>query len=148
MLERLSGPNARPVALLVRQGSASAMRVNAEYRDFANSRVEEIGRLMEGLTAVAPLSNWRDLYVAVQDLRSSSATCDNPLLSRIACSCERALDWQYRREAKLPAVLALHLDALRFAVCGSASNAQLEELAGRLESVVVGLNPTLVTQPD
>lgn len=142
LLERVRGPNARPIDFLVQRGTASALRVNSEYRDFARERMNEIVQAMEGLTPASPLGDWQSLYVMVQDLRSSSATCGNDTIARIARSWERALDQQYRREEKLTTVLQLHMDALKLAVSQSVDGGDLSALADRLPAVVQSLNPT------
>jgi hypothetical protein len=145
LLQRVRGPNAKPVDLLVQLGTASAARVNTEYGAFARARVEEIAALMAGLGQESMLADWQALQLAIQDLRSSSATCGNEAVSLIARSWERALDWQYRREAKLMAVLRLHLDALRLATSQIAEAGELQALSARLEAVVKSLNPTVET---
>ena len=97
---------------------------------------------MAGLSPLSRAADWQALMVAVQDLRSSSITCGNASVSWIARSWERALDWQYRHESKLMAVMQLHLDALKLAVSETASDAELRALADRLTNVVKSLNPT------
>ena len=146
LLQRVRGPNAKPIDFLIERGAASAVRVNSEYRDFARERVKQIAEAMSGLTPASPLSDWRSLYTMIQDLRSSSATCGSNAIAGIARSWERALDWQYRREEKLMAVLQLHLDALKLAVSQAAGTKELEAMVERLNAVVLSLNPTV--EPD
>lgn len=142
LAKRIRGPNARPVDLLVEHATRSALRVNAEYAGFAARRVAEIGDMMASLSPLSRAADWQALLVAVQDLRSSSITCGSVAISWIAQSWERALDWQYRQESRLMAVMMLHLDALRLAVSGKAEDSELRALATRMTLMVQGLNPT------
>lgn len=142
LLERLSGPNGRPVELLVQQATAGAGRIAGQYQDFARGRVEEIAGRLKGLTGASPAQEWQAFHDMVQDLRSSSATCGDEMVAAVARSWERALDPQYRGEPRLQAVLYLHLDALRLAVSDNHGGETLRALAGRLESLVRSLNPT------
>jgi HPt (histidine-containing phosphotransfer) domain-containing protein len=141
-LERICGPNAKPIDHLVEKGTSTALRVNAEYRGFARDRVNEISKMMSGLTRESALGSWQVLLAAIQDLRSSSATCGNEAISWFARSWERALDWQYRDEKRLVAAMHLHMDALRLAIAENADPKQLRVLADQLELVVQSLNPT------
>lgn len=142
LLERVCGPNARPVDHLVEKATASAGHVARQYQDFARGRVEEIAGCLKSLTGDSPEHAWQDFHDMVQDLRSSSATCGDEAVAWVARSWERALDPQYRREPRLKAVLYLHLDALRLAVSDNHGGEDLRALAGRLESMVRSLNPT------
>ncbi len=142
LAKRIRGPNARPVDLLVERATQSAIAVSSGYAGFASARVAEIGDMMATLTPLSRAADWQALMVAIQDLRSSSITCGNAALSWIAQSWERALDWQYRHESRLMAVMQLHLDALRLAVSGQAQDEELKALANRLTLLVRGLNPT------
>ncbi len=142
LAKRIRGPNARPVDLLVERATQTALQVSAEYAGFASTRVAEIGAMMESLSPLSRAADWQALMVAVQDLRSSSITCGSDGISRIAQSWEGALDWQYRHESRLMAVMQLHLDALKLAVSGQAQDQELKALASRLTLMVQGLNPT------
>ena len=142
LAQRIRGPNARPVDQLVERATLSAAQVRSQYADFARQHVQQIADLMAGLSPLSRAADWQALMVAVQDLRSSSITCGNASVSWIARSWERALDWQYRHESKLMAVMQLHLDALKLAVSETASDAELRALADRLTNVVKSLNPT------
>lgn len=142
LLERVRGPNARPIELLVEKATISAERVAVQYQNFARTRVEEIAGHLGPLTGDAPARDWQALQDMVQDLRSSSATCGDEAIAQVARSWERALDPQYRAEPRLKAVMYLHLDALRLAVSDNHGGEDLRTLAGRLDSVVRSLNPT------
>ena len=142
LAQRIRGPNARPVDQLVERATLSAAHVRSQYADFARQHVQQIADLMAVLSPLSPASEWQALTVVVQDLRSSSITCGNAALSWIARAWERALDWQYRHESKLMAVMQLHLDALRLAASKTASDAELRALADRLTTMVKNLNPT------
>lgn len=142
LAKRIRGPNARPIDFLVERATQSAVRVSAEYVGFAGKRINEIGVMMATLTPLSSAADWQALMVAVQDLRSSSITCGSAAISWIAQSWERALDWQYRHESRLMAVMQLHLDALRLAASGKAEDGELRALASRLTLMVQGLNPT------
>ena len=142
LLERMRGPNARPIDLLVERGTASAAHIARHYQGFARARVEEIARRLATLSGGAPDAEWQRFCDMVQDLRSSSATCGDETVSWVSGSWEKALDPQFRGEPRLMAVMQLHLDALRLAVSENAGGAELRALAGRLESVVKSLNPT------
>ena len=142
MRERIRGPNARPVEYLIEIGAKTALRVNSQYQDFARRHVDEISALMTDLAPQSSAAIWQSLMTAVQDLRSSSATCGRAEISLTARSLERALDFQYRGHPKLVAVLRLHLDALRLGVLGATGEEELRALAPRLKVAVDALNPS------
>jgi HPt (histidine-containing phosphotransfer) domain-containing protein len=142
MRERIRGPNARPVEYLIEVGAKTALRINSQYQDFARRHVDEISTLMTDLAPQSPAATWQALVTAVQDLRSSSATCGREEISLTARSLERALDSQYRSHPKLMAVMRLHLDALRLGVQGETGEEELRALAPRLKVAVNALNPS------
>ena len=135
-------PNARPIEQLVERAALSAAHISSQYAIFARQHVQQIAGLLEALSPLSPATEWQALTMAVQDLRSSSITCGNAAVSWIARSWERALDWQYRHESRLMAVMQLHLNALKLAVSETASDAELRALADRLTAVVKNLNPS------
>lgn len=141
LLERMKGPNARPIDFLVQNAAASAEHLARQYQDFARVRIEEIAQHLGTLSASPSDTGWQILHHMVQDLRSSSATCGEESIRWVASSWERALDPQYRGEPRLMAVMQLHLDALHLTVSENAGEAELKALAGRLERVVKSLNP-------
>ena len=142
----MKGPNGHPVDLLVQQGDARAQKLARQYPDFARTQVEDIARRLDALTPDMPAQGWQGFYDIIRDLRSSSATCGEEAIRRVAKSWERALDPQYRAEPRLMAVMRLHLDALKLAVTENATRPDLGAMIERLETVVARLNPTAALQ--
>lgn len=139
LLQRARGPNAKPVELLVERGAAIAQRVNSGYKDFARACIAE----MTKLAAEAPAQTALDrLTLAVKDLRSSSATCGNEAILRLARSLERILDPQFHHQRNFLPAIHLHLDALTLAAMQSEDWAELESLGERLETLVARFNPS------
>ena len=136
--QRVSGPNAVPVAMLVERGAKAAEHANAQFQDFAREGVRMLERQMAAITPTAPQDAWVALAASVQDLRSSSATGGQPALSRMAKSWEKALTLP--RDGKLVAVMHLHLDALRHALSHAASADENRAVAERLEAMVAHLS--------
>ena len=137
--QRVSGPNAVPIAMLVERGAKAAERANSQFQDFARERVHQLELLMAKIAPTAPQENWVALEAAVQDLRSSAATGGQPALSRMARSWEKALSLPREKETKLVAVMNLHLDALRNALAHTASAEESRAVAERLEAMVAHL---------
>lgn len=138
----MKGPNGRPVDMLVQQGDARAQKLARQYPDFARAQVEDIARRLDALAPDAPAQAWQGFYDIIRDLRSSSATCGEEAIRRVAKSWERALDPQFRAESRLMAVMRLHLDALKLAVTENAARPEMSAMTERLEAVVARLNPS------
>ena len=140
LLQRVSGPNAVPIAQLVERGAKAAEKVNGQFQDFARDGVRQLESLMANIAPASPEQSWVALAAAVQDLRSSAATGGHPALSRMAKSWEKALTLPRSGNAKLVPVMLLHLDALRHALAHTATADESRAVAERLEAMVAHLS--------
>ncbi len=76
LLQRISGPNAVPLATLVKRGEAAAEKVQESFGDYMGTRLRELADLRRRLSG-APNEHsacvWDEFYSQVVDLRGSSA---------------------------------------------------------------------------
>ena len=138
--ERVRGPNAKPIAFLVAQGDVAARQTSSQFREFVRSRVEEIASLMDRLSSGAEEGGWQQLLDAIQDLRSSSETCGESEISRLAASWSALLLCGDKTDQRVLALMRLHQDAIRIAAAHPSRSEEMDVLARRMESAATWLN--------
>jgi hypothetical protein len=110
LLEKISGPNAVPLATLIQKGAHAAQKVHESFGDFLNQRVMDLARLRRELGG-RETGVWREFYVAVIDLRGSAATAGRDAAAAVCASLDRMM-CQAEWDAKAVGVLNSHIDAL------------------------------------
>jgi hypothetical protein len=110
LLERISGPNAVPLAALVKKGEVAAEKVQESFGDFLDQRIRDLTDARFRL-AGAPDAMWDQFYALVVDLRGSAAMVKRQGLGVVCQSLETLLT-QHVHDAKAAHVVASHVDAL------------------------------------
>jgi hypothetical protein len=110
LLERVSGPNAVPLAALVKKGEAAAEKVQESFGDFLDQRIRDLTDARFRLTG-APDAVWDHFYALVVDLRGSAAMVKRQGLGAVCQSLEILLT-EHVHDAKAAHVVASHIDAL------------------------------------
>jgi hypothetical protein len=137
LLEKISGPDAVPLAILIRRGEAAAERVHADFGVFLHQRIQELARMRGGLDAENGES-WRPFYAAVVDLCGSSATAGRMAVNAVSASLERLMTERVQ-EARSFQVIGSHVDALVLLASGSpesCGSAETQTLIAELEQAV------------
>lgn len=139
LLEKISGPKALPIALLVERGEAAAQRVHEDFGSFLDQRIRELSA-MRGDIAGPGHPGWREFYAAVVDLRGSAATARRPAVAGVAASLEALLD-ERLFDGRAATVLNSHLDALVLVASGGLGEGAIRHLTAELEQAVARLSP-------
>ena len=72
--DKISGPNALPIAKLVARGESASQRVQEEVGDFLHLRINQLEGLAAGLVGEeAGIAAWKEFYTIVHDIRGSCA---------------------------------------------------------------------------
>jgi HPt (histidine-containing phosphotransfer) domain-containing protein len=122
LYEKTQGPEAVPIEALIQSGDTAARRASAGYLDFFHARLPSVEALANALFLQPSEDGWKSLYMAVHDLRSSSASAGYQTVSAICESLERLLAERDPQNPLMRDVMKLHLDALSLAVSDKAPN--------------------------
>src|SRR5262245_9108344 len=108
LLEKISGPNAVPLATLVKKGEAAAERVQESFGDYLGTRLRALAEVRNRLLDApgeAAGAAWDQLYSLAVDLRGSAATAGRQGLGEICTSLENLLK-DHVRDARAIQVVA------------------------------------------
>ena len=120
LYEKTQGPHAVPIETLIQHGDTAARVASAGYLDFFRAKLPSVENLAKTLFAEpAEDASWKAFYIAVHDLRSSSATAGYHTVSAICESLETLLVERDPHDALMREVIRLHLDALSLASSAS-----------------------------
>ncbi len=139
LMEKISGPNAVPIALLIERGEAAAIRVHEGFASFLDERVRELSAMRQHLAGPGH-PGWQEFYATVVDLRGSAATAGRHAVAKVAASLEALLD-ERLFDGRAATVLHSHLDALLLVSMGSQSDGAIGHLLTELEQAVARLSP-------
>jgi len=117
LLEKVSGPNAVPVTMLVERGEAASRRVQEKFDDFLKHRVGELERMLGALTKKdAPEALWKSFYTVVHDIRGSGALAGHLSVNSFCLSLERLLQERDPADPRMGAAIASHINALNLVI--------------------------------
>ena len=139
LLERISGPNALPITLLVERGEAAAARVHEGFGSFLEQRIRDLSAMREHIAGPGH-PRWQEFYAAVIDLRGSAATAGRHAVAKVAGSLEALLD-ERLFDGRAATVLNSHLDALMLVASGGLREGAIRHLTIELEQAVARLSP-------
>ena len=125
LFEKTQGPNAISVEVLIEKGNTVAQRVQADYPDFLREQIPIVDSLAKALFVGRSETNRQTFYMVVHDLRSSSASAGYDAVSAICHSLESLLVERNLDDTRMPAVIKLHLDALKLAMSGNALDGEV-----------------------
>jgi len=121
LLSKIDGPNARPVAALVKKGEAAVSRVKDSFGDFLGDKISELAKMRAQLANRPEQAEiWREFYTAVLDLRGSSALAGHRWVSSLSFSLETMLRERDPGDARTGLVIASHMDAINLVIFGRA----------------------------
>ena len=121
LLSKIDGPNARPVAALVKKGEAAVSRVKDSFGDFLGDKISELAKMRAQLANRPEQAEiWREFYTAVLDLRGSSALAGHRWVSSLSFSLETMLRERDRADMRIGPVIASHMDAINLVISGRA----------------------------
>jgi len=121
LYEKIQGPEAVPIEALIERGDTAARRASADYLEFFRTRLPAVETLANALFVGSPDGTaWRSFYIAVHDLRSSSASAGYEAVSAISQSLEGLLVERDHENPLMRDVIKLHLDALSLAASNNA----------------------------
>lgn len=139
LMEKISGPNAVPIALLVERGEAAAARVHEGFASFLEQRARDLSVMRQRITGPGD-AGWQEFYATVVDLRGSAATAGRHAVAVIAGSLEAMLD-EKLFDSRAVAVLNSHVDALMLVSAGEQGEGAIRHLIAELEQAVARLSP-------
>ena len=117
LFQKTQGPNAVPLDRLVLRGEVAAQRARAEFPEFLQAQAPVVLNTAKSLLSTPEeQKHWQSCYTLVRDLRSSSASAAHHTVSSVCQSLELLLIERDRNDPRMPAVIALHLDALNLAI--------------------------------
>ncbi len=120
LYEKTQGPHAVPIETLIQHGDTAARLASADYLDFFRAKLPSVESLAKTLFAEpSEDASWKAFYIAVHDLRSSSASAGYHTVSAICESLETLLVERDPHDALMRDVIKLHLDALSLASSAS-----------------------------
>lgn len=139
--EKVSGPNALPVAQLVAMGERASERVQDSFQDFLGHRVARLKELLAGLVQKdCEDAAWRDLFTIVRDIRGSSALAQNRGANTFCKSFEILLQERDHADPRMPDAIQSHINALTLIAGGRAGDEQSQDtLASHLVRAVDAL---------
>ena len=115
LYEKTQGPHAVPIETLIKHGDTAARVASAGYLDFFRAKLPSVEGLADAAFVGPEDASWKAFYIAVHDLRSSSATAGYHTVSAICESLETLLVERDPHDALMRDVIRLHLDALSLA---------------------------------
>jgi hypothetical protein len=128
LYEKIQGPGAVPIASLIQHGDKAAQLASADYLKFFRAKLPSVEGLAIAMFAAPVGGDARTaFYVAVHDLRSSSASAGYSTIAAISKSLERLLVECDPENALTRDVIRLHLDALALASSDNAPAPNTEE---------------------
>ena len=137
---RSMGPRAVSIETLLRRAEAAAESVARDFSAYAGTRLEDVRRLaQEALADRHDAEKWTALRIALRDLQTSSAMAGAAWISRYAGTLHGELEKRETADRHLPQLVALHLDAVRIAASGAASEDALAELDDKLNRAALSL---------
>lgn len=155
--DRISGPNARPIAQLVAMGERASERVQESFHDFLAQRVLLLEQFLPGLNPASGdgASALRNFFTIVHDIRGSSALAQNSGVNRLCASFETLLQARDHDDPRMPAAIRSHIDAISLVAHRRGGDAALDILASQLARAVEALPvrmqdlraPTAVAHP-
>jgi hypothetical protein len=117
LMEKVSGPNAVPIAMLVARGEAASRRVQEKFDDFLKLRVGELERMQGALTKKdVPEALWKSFYTVVHDIRGSGALAGRVAVNSFCQSLERLLQERDSADPRMGAAIASHINALNLVI--------------------------------
>lgn len=142
LFEKTQGPNAVPLDRLVLRGEVAAQRARADFPEFLQTQAPVVMDTAKNLHATPDgQKHWQSCYTLVRDLRSSSASAAYHTVSAVCQSLELLLIERDRDDPLMPAVIALHLDALKLAIADKIPDeAASRSLIENLDRAVKRLN--------
>jgi hypothetical protein len=121
LLSKIDGPNAKPVATLVKKGEVAVSRVQESFGDFLGEKVSELAKMRAQLANRPEQEEiWREFYTAVLDLRGSSALAGHRWVSSLSFSLETMLRERDPGDNRIGLVIASHMDAINLVISGRA----------------------------
>ena len=113
LFERTAGPNAVDIAILVARGEEADACVKRDYREQLDGDIARLETLLDGASLPEGIDRWNAMKEAAQDLRSSAATAGHDHVSCVASSLEWLLAVASAGDARVSAVIRLHIDGLK-----------------------------------
>lgn len=133
LLQKVRGPNAKPISALIAQGDRAAGRAQAQFGDFLEGRVIELRRAADAVLAhPGDAARRHALCFIAADLRSSSITAGRPRLGAILASLEGAA----KKDVLDAEILRLHLDAVALVSNPGLTESDYQRLTGDLARAV------------
>ena len=120
LYEKTQGPHAVPIETLIQHGDTAARVASAGYLDFFRAKLPSVEGLADAAFVGPEDASWKAFYIALHDLRSSSATAGYHTVSAICESLETLLVERDPHDALMREVIRLHLDALSLTSSASA----------------------------
>ena len=137
---RCMGPRAVSIETLIQRAEAAAQTVLREFPAHALGQVEELARLGQAALADrAAAERWAAFRAKLRDLQTSSAMGGAHWVASYAAALQVELGMREPWDPNLPKLLDLHLDALRIAAGGTASDAELAALDEKLRRATLAL---------
>jgi hypothetical protein len=107
------GPNAVSVSVLVSRAEKAIEDIKQDYLPFLRAKIANLAALTTlASEASDDVDPWRELKLAMLDVRSSSATAGYDQLSAVANSLEWLLGEAPPRDPRIAEVVQLHRDAI------------------------------------
>ena len=133
LLQRCQGPRATAIDALIRRGEAKAAEIVGEFGRYALGQIKGLEALAKkALGDPHDIAAWRNFLHALQDTRSSSATAGAPWVETYAKRLQGEVERRERYDAHLPALVHLHLDAMKLAALAQSGESELGDLDRKL----------------
>lgn len=127
--DKISGPNALPIAKLVARGESASQRVQEEVGDFLHLRINQLEGLAAGLVGEeAGIAAWKEFYTIVHDIRGSCALAGKASASAFCVSLESLLQQRDPADPRMHVAIKSHINALNLVMSGRANDENSQHL--------------------
>lgn len=127
--DKISGPNALPIAKLVARGEIASQRVQEQVDDFLRLRINQLEGLAAGLVGEEiEIAVWKNFYTIVHDVRGSCALAGKASANAFCVSLETLLQERDPVDPRMHVAIKSHINALNLVVSGRVNDEDSQRL--------------------
>lgn len=125
---KISGPNALPIAKLVARGDGAALRVQNTIDDFLRQSIRRLEEMHAELARAETHEAWMRFFTLVHDIRGSSALAGKVAISTFCASFETLLQGRDAADPRVRIAIVSHINALNLVMAGRVEDEKSEQL--------------------
>ena len=139
ILQKIAGPRAVSIAVLVARGEVASLHVQKSFDDFFRERLADFDRMIAVVTrAPVPEVFWANFYAIALDVKGSSALAGKSAVNSLCISLLRLLEERDVTDQRMVAIIKSHIDAMTHLVAAP-KDANLTVLESELSRAINSL---------